>query len=161
MPRPRTPKAKAEVSGAAAKNAARFKDRKAPKSSRALGEPYANMTVEQKAAWAEIQYEMPWLTSSDRIMVRLACSWMARMWYGGIPRTKGRTARTPRPQEDFYRREIWSLQMLMGGGDPAESGHAATDTAPHAPPFHKRPQKSCRPPFWGAAVSTLPSILRR
>ena len=79
MPRQRTPKAKAEVSGAAAKNAARFKDRKAPKTSRALGEPYATMTVEQKAAWAEIQYEMPWLTSSDRIMVRLACSWIARM----------------------------------------------------------------------------------
>lgn len=79
MPRQRTPKAKAEVSGAAAKNSARFKDRKAPKTSRALGEPYATMTVEQKAAWAEIQYEMPWLTSSDRIMVRLACSWIARM----------------------------------------------------------------------------------
>lgn len=84
MPRPRTPKAKAEVSGAAAKNAARFKDRKAPKSSRALGEPYATMTVEQKAAWAEIQYEMPWLTSSDRIMVRLACSWIARMDEGDL-----------------------------------------------------------------------------
>ncbi|MBS0339808.1 MAG: hypothetical protein JSS56_04735 [Proteobacteria bacterium] len=37
------------------------------------------MTDEQKRAWAEIQYEMPWLTSSDRIMVRLACSWIARM----------------------------------------------------------------------------------
>lgn len=79
MPRQRTPKAKADVSGAAAKNAARFKDRKTPKTSRALGEPYATMTAEQKAAWAEIQYEMPWLTSSDRIMVRLACSWIARM----------------------------------------------------------------------------------
>ncbi|MFC5607761.1 hypothetical protein [Variovorax soli] len=79
MPRQRTPKAKAEVSGAAAKNAARFKDRKAPKSTRGLGEPYATMTDEQKKAWAEIQYEMPWLTSSDRIMVRLACSWIARM----------------------------------------------------------------------------------
>lgn len=79
MPRQRTPKAKAEVSGAAAKNAARFKDRKGPKGSRPLGEPYATMTAEQKAAWSEIQYEMPWLTSSDRIMVRLACSWVARM----------------------------------------------------------------------------------
>lgn len=79
MPRQRLPKAKAEVSGAAAKNAGRFKDRKAPKAQRGLGEPYANMTPEQKAAWAEIQYEMPWLTSSDRILVRLACSWVARM----------------------------------------------------------------------------------
>lgn len=79
MPRQRTPKAKAVVSGAAAKNAARFKDRKGPKGNRPLGEPYATMTAEQKVAWAEIQYEMPWLTSSDRIMVRLACSWIARM----------------------------------------------------------------------------------
>lgn len=79
MPRQRTPTAKAEVSGAAAKNAARFRDRKAPKSTRPLGEPYASMTEAQKNAWAEIQREMPWLTSSDRILVRLACSWVARM----------------------------------------------------------------------------------
>ncbi|WP_339091885.1 hypothetical protein [Variovorax paradoxus] len=79
MPRQRTPKAKAEVSGAASKNAARFKGRSAPKQTRPLGEPYATMTSEQKAAWAEIQFEMPWLTSSDRVLVRLACSWVARM----------------------------------------------------------------------------------
>lgn len=79
MPKQRLPQAKAEVSGAIAKNAGRFKDRKAPKSVRGLGEPYATMTEPQKVAWAEIQYEMPWLTSSDRIMVRLACSWIARM----------------------------------------------------------------------------------
>ena len=79
MPKPRTPLAKAAVSGAIAKNAGRFKDRTAPKTTRPLGEPYATMTAEQKAAWAELQYEMPWLTSSDRIMVRLACSWVARM----------------------------------------------------------------------------------
>jgi hypothetical protein len=79
MPRQRIPTAKAEASGAAAKNPARFKDRKKPKSSRPLGEPYKTMTDGQKKAWFEIQYEMPWLTSSDRIMVRLACSWIARM----------------------------------------------------------------------------------
>ena len=79
MPRARLPQAKAEASAATIKNAARFKDRKAPKTNRALGEPYATMTPEQKAAWAEIQYEMPWLTSSDRVLVRLACSWIARM----------------------------------------------------------------------------------
>ncbi|WP_245965611.1 hypothetical protein [Pseudorhodoferax soli] len=67
------------MSGAIAKNAGRFKDRTIQKGSRPLGEPYATMTPEQKAAWAEIQHDMPWLTSSDRIMVRLACSWVARM----------------------------------------------------------------------------------
>ena len=79
MPRNRLPPAKAEISGAVAKNAGRFKDRKSPKRTRALGEPYAQMTEPQCLAWAEIQREMPWLTSSDRILVRLACSWIARM----------------------------------------------------------------------------------
>lgn len=153
MPRPRTPKAKAEVSGAAAKNAARFKDRKAPKSSRALGEPYVNMTVEQKAAWAEIQYEMPWLTSSDRIMVRLACSWMARIGYGGYPANQGAPGQDTAPPRGFLsprniefadvgastegddgnlcnRLRGPALHGADGRGDAAESGHAATDTAP-------------------------------
>jgi hypothetical protein len=79
MPKPRTPKDKAEVSGAAAHDPARFKDRKSPKRTRPIGEPYAAMTESQKAAWAELSYEMPWLTSSDRVMLRLACMWIAKM----------------------------------------------------------------------------------
>jgi hypothetical protein len=79
MARPRLPQAKAEVSGAALVNAGRFKDRKVPKGTRQLGEPYAKMTVDQKAAWAEIADEMPWLNSSHRRLVRVASIISARL----------------------------------------------------------------------------------
>lgn len=79
MARPRLPAAKAEASGAAIKNAGRFKDRKAPKGTRALGEPYLKMTDAQKDAWADFRADLPWLNSSHRTLVRLACILTARM----------------------------------------------------------------------------------
>lgn len=79
MPKPRLPKAKSEVSGAAIHDPGRFKDRKGPKKTRPVGEPYATMTDPQCAAWAEYQHELPWLTSSHRPLLRLACIWTARM----------------------------------------------------------------------------------
>lgn len=79
MPRPRLPQAKAEAAGAAIIHPERFKDRKGPKRTRSVGEPYARMTDEQKTAWAEYQVELPWLTSSHRPLLRLACIWTARM----------------------------------------------------------------------------------
>lgn len=79
MARPRLPAAKAAAAGAHLKNPGRFKDRKAPKRTRPLGEPYASMTEAQKAAWAEFQRDLPWLTSSHRVLLRLACMWTARL----------------------------------------------------------------------------------
>lgn len=79
MARPRLPAAKAEVSGAAIINAGRFEGRKAPKGTRPLGEPYLKMTAEQKEAWAEYRAELPWLNSSHRPLLRLACIWTAKM----------------------------------------------------------------------------------
>lgn len=79
MPRPRLPKAKAEVSGRDTINPGRFRDRKGPKRVRPVGEPYAAMTDAQKQAWAEYQRELPWLSSSHRPLLRLACIWTARM----------------------------------------------------------------------------------
>lgn len=79
MARPRLPAMKAEASGAAIKNAGRFKDRKAPKGTRPLGEPYARMTDEQRIAWEEFRAEMPWLNSSHRVLLRLACVWVAKL----------------------------------------------------------------------------------
>lgn len=79
MARPRLPAAKAETSGAAIKNAGRFKDRKAPKGTRPLGEPYLRMTDAQKEAWEEYRAELPWLNSSHRPLLRLACIWTAKM----------------------------------------------------------------------------------
>jgi hypothetical protein len=79
MARPRLPAAKAEASGAALVNPGRFAERKAPKRTRPLGEPYARMTDAQKEAWAEFAAEMPWLHSVHRPLLRLACIWTARM----------------------------------------------------------------------------------
>lgn len=79
MARPRLPQAKAEVSGAVIHDAGRFTDRKKPKGVRPLGEPYLKMTDAQKEAWQEYRYELPWLNSSHRPLLRLACIWTAKM----------------------------------------------------------------------------------
>lgn len=79
MARPRLPAAKAEASGAAIKNAGRFEGRKAPKRTRPIGEPYANMTEAQKECWRELAGEMPWLHSAHRTLLRLACYHAARL----------------------------------------------------------------------------------
>ncbi len=79
MARPRLPKAKAEVSGAALINAGRFKDRISPRGTRALGEPYKAMSDGQKEAWEEFRAELPWLNSSHRALVQIACVLRARI----------------------------------------------------------------------------------
>ena len=79
MARPRLPAAKAEASGAALINAGRFADRNAPKGTRPLGEPYLKMTAAQKEVWEEFRSELPWLNSSHRVLLRLACIWTAKM----------------------------------------------------------------------------------
>jgi hypothetical protein len=79
MARPRLPAAKADVSGAAVINPGRFKDRKAPKRTRPLGEPYAVMTDPQRKAWEEFRVELPWLNGSHRALLRLACILQVRM----------------------------------------------------------------------------------
>lgn len=82
MPRPRLPKAKAEVSGAASKNPGRFKDRKAPRRTKPLGEPYAGMTEVQCRYWRELAADMPWLHSTHRVLLRVACQFAARLETG-------------------------------------------------------------------------------
>ena len=79
MARNRTPQSKAEVSGASLTHPARFADRKAPKRTRPIGEPYANMTEAQKECWRELAGEMPWLHSAHRTLLRLACYHAARL----------------------------------------------------------------------------------
>lgn len=79
MPRPRLPQAKAEVSGAAIHDPGRFKNRKAPKRVRPVGEPYASMTEPQRVVWEELRSELPWLNSTHRTILRAACMLAARM----------------------------------------------------------------------------------
>lgn len=94
MPKPRLPKSKAEVSGSALHDPGRFKDRKKPARSRPVGEPYATMNDNQRAAWAEFQHELPWLTSAHRPLLRLACIWTAKMEEAdfGVSATKALSA---------------------------------------------------------------------
>lgn len=79
MPRHRLPQAKAEVSGAALKNPAIFKDRRAPSGLGPIGEPYARMTPEQQAAWRDLTRDLPWLNASHRTLLRLACILSCRL----------------------------------------------------------------------------------
>src|SRR5690349_15061806 len=79
MARSRTPKAKAEVSGATTKHPGRFADRKAPKRVRPVGEPYAQMPEDQTVIWRPCVVEWPWLDSSDRTILRMACILTVRL----------------------------------------------------------------------------------
>lgn len=79
MPRPRLPQAKAEASGAIYKNAGRFKDRKTPKRTRPIGEPYVSMTVEEQACWHELVGDAPWLHSAHRTLLHVACHLKAKL----------------------------------------------------------------------------------
>ncbi|MDH0740211.1 hypothetical protein [Achromobacter spanius] len=79
MARPRLPVQKADASGAALKNPGRHAGRTRPKGTRPLGLPYKQMTAAQKKAWKEFASEMSWLNSSHRVLLRLACIWVARM----------------------------------------------------------------------------------
>ena len=79
MPRPRLPAQKAEVSGAVTKNAGRFRDRKTPKHTRPVGNPYAGMTPSQIVVWEECVANMPWLHAGHRLLLRQVCILSARM----------------------------------------------------------------------------------
>lgn len=79
MANPRLPAMKADVSGAAMKNPQRHRDRKSPRGTRALGEPYKAMTPGQQEAWEEFRDELPWLNSSHRALLQLACVLRARL----------------------------------------------------------------------------------
>ncbi|MBB4192782.1 hypothetical protein [Rhizobium aethiopicum] len=72
MARPRTPKAKATVTGADKKNKGRFEERVEPTVSDDLGEPPAWMPEGQQLAWRTIAKEIPWLNASHRALVEIA-----------------------------------------------------------------------------------------
>jgi len=79
MPRPRTPLAKAAVSGAALIHPERHSARTVSKRVRAIGEPYKTMTLEQRDAWSDFCDELPWLNSSHRALLQVACILRARL----------------------------------------------------------------------------------
>jgi hypothetical protein len=83
MPRPRLPDNKAEVSGAKTIHPGRFAGRKKPARTRPLGDPYKCMNDAQREAWEEFRDELPWLNSSHRALLQIACVFRARLMAGG------------------------------------------------------------------------------
>lgn len=79
MANPRLPAAKAEATGAALKNPSRHAARKRPKGTRLLGLPYKAMSETEQSAWHEFADELPWLNSSHRALLQLACRLRARL----------------------------------------------------------------------------------
>lgn len=82
MPRPRTPRLKAQLEARDKKNPQRFKNRKEPQSAGELGDPPDWMGGEQRLAWRTFQQEIPWLNASHRGVVEIATIIRARLMSG-------------------------------------------------------------------------------
>lgn len=73
MANPRTPLAKAKLTGADKKNPQRFRDRSEPETSgKSVGAPPAYLGKEAKAAWREFSKELGWLEYEDRCLLEVA-----------------------------------------------------------------------------------------
>lgn len=83
MAMPRTPKAKAAVTGRDQHDKGRFKDRKEPKGIPPLGSPpkWVVDTDTNKAltAWKEFARDYPWLNDSHRTHLVIACNIYGRV----------------------------------------------------------------------------------
>ena len=79
MARPRTPKAKAEITGHAAKQKTKFESRNEPKIAEGVGDPFEWLDVHAKKAWQEIASEVPWLNWSHRGFLAIAANIRGRM----------------------------------------------------------------------------------
>ncbi|MDK4727459.1 hypothetical protein [Rhizobium phaseoli] len=86
MARPRTPKAKAKVTGQASVRRKKFEERNEPTVADELGDPpdWIKDTDTNKAreAWQTLRIDIPWLNSSHRILVATASNILGRMIAG-------------------------------------------------------------------------------
>ena len=73
MPAHRLPVDVADVTGKADRSPGRHAGRTKPKGTRAIGEPYKVMSLEEQAQWHEFVRDLPWLNSSHRVILRMAC----------------------------------------------------------------------------------------
>lgn len=110
MANPRTPVAKARLTGAAAKNPGRHKNRKDPKST-PLGKPSGFLDENGQRAWEGYRKELPWLMESDRSLVEIASSVRGRLLGG----------------EDVGVTALGMLQSILSkmGGSPADRSKVA------------------------------------
>lgn len=72
MARPRTPLGKAELTGAAAHNPQRFRDRSEPETA-PIGEPPSWLSRIGKRAWRDFCRKWPWLTDADEFQLAALC----------------------------------------------------------------------------------------
>ncbi len=79
MPRPKTPIAKAKLTGAYDKHPERYRGRNEPQGLAELGEPPDYLGETGKAAWTAFAEELPWLMFSDRALLESACILRARV----------------------------------------------------------------------------------
>jgi hypothetical protein len=82
MARPRLPLEKARLTGAYAKNPARYKGRSASHPE-PLGPPPEWLGKEAQAAWKSFDKELPWLRQSHRCLVEIAATLRGRIARGG------------------------------------------------------------------------------
>jgi hypothetical protein len=86
MARPRTPKAKAEVTGQATVRRKKFEERHEPVVTDDLGDPpewiMDTDTNKAREAWQTLRKDIPWLNSSHRILVATASNILGRMIAG-------------------------------------------------------------------------------
>lgn len=73
MPRPKTPIAKAKLTGAYDKHPERYRGRNEPQGLGELGDPPEYLSEPEKAAWIAFADELPWLVVSDRALLESAC----------------------------------------------------------------------------------------
>jgi hypothetical protein len=73
MPASRLPVDKAKITGKDSRSPGRYEGRTKPKATRSIGEPYAKMDDDEKAQWYEFVRDLPWLNSSHRVILRVAC----------------------------------------------------------------------------------------
>lgn len=117
MPRPRIPVAKAKLTGAAAKNPQRFRDRSEP-DHKPLGPAPGYLSRDARRAWKEFAKEWPWIGYSDRKALAVLC----QLWeviergdagvnefkefrlqcsaFGGNPTTKSKVYQPKEPEDD-------------------------------------------------------------
>lgn len=76
MARPRIPLAKAEMTGALAKNPQRFRDRSEPPT-QPLGKAPSFLSKEERRSWDSFAKEWPWLTEGDRGALIALCQMRA------------------------------------------------------------------------------------
>lgn len=86
MARPRTPKAKAAVTGQAIKQKAKFDARKEPKVDAPIGEPpewlIDNDLSKARTAWLTFTSEIPWLNETHRSFLEIASNIRGRLMTG-------------------------------------------------------------------------------